>query len=263
MIFSDNYTESQLPTILVADDMAISRKLLNTLLSPRYNVVEAKNGLEVLDLLKNSNVEISCILLDMLMPVVDGIKVLDFMRENNLLDMIPVIVITAMSSAAGKISCYEAGASEIIEKPYDPKILINRIDNLLKLSARLRSARAAESDGGGSAPFLSAVLDSLPQAVFIFDNATGKISYCNSAFMTLPGVSGNPVGQSVRDAIPGAGTEIAAAAANFLSSRVQIPLFMELGGRRFSFVFNAVLDGNGAIAGIIGTAVELSKENIL
>ena len=90
------------PTIIVADDIDIGRKLLKTHLAKRYNVVEARNGLEVVDYIKSSENQISCILLDLLMPVMDGIKVLEFMRENDLLEQIPVIAVTAISDAKAR-----------------------------------------------------------------------------------------------------------------------------------------------------------------
>ncbi|MBR3085940.1 MAG: response regulator [Kiritimatiellae bacterium] len=249
------------PTILVADDMAISRKLLKTHLGSRYNVIEAKNGLEVVEFLKNSPANISCILLDMLMPVMDGTKVLEFMREHGLLDIIPVIVITAMSNSAGKISCYEAGASEIIEKPYDPKILVNRIDSYVRLFSRLRESReAAEPQSGReSSFFLTAVLDSLPQAVFVFDNSTLEIGYCNVAFEMLPGMMRSPAGRKLNEVFDTPTcTAVMGAVADLLSTRTQTPVFAEIGGRHFTLVFNAILDESGSVADIIGTAIALS-----
>lgn len=256
----NNYQNESMPTVLVADDMVVSRKLLKTHLGSRYNVIEAQNGLEVVDILKNPPRTISCILLDMLMPVMDGSKVLDFMRDNDLLDAIPVIVITAISDADGKLECYRAGASEIIEKPYDPKILVNRVEYFTRLSMKAREAQASAAQTPGvSAIFLTTVLDSLPQAVFVFGDGTRKIEYCNMAFEMLPGIAKNPSGRMLDEVFtPADADAIMRTVSSLLATRIQSPLFLELGGRRFSLVFNAVLDETGNVANIIGTAVGLS-----
>ena len=260
----NDYTNASAPTVIIADDMVVSRKLLKTHLGARYNVMEAKNGLEVIDILKNPSNQISCILLDMLMPVVDGAKVLEFMRENDLLDTIPVIVITAISNAEGKLACYQAGASEIIEKPYDPKILVNRVDYIVRISAKIREAQEAPAPAAGeSSLFLTTVLDSLPQAVFVFGNSTRKIEYCNMAFEMLPGMAQNPAGRTLAEVFPPADADaIMNNVSALLATRVQTPLFLELGGRRFSLVFNAILDETGNVADIIGTAVGLSQGSV-
>lgn len=252
----DNYQNSSVMTILVADDMAISRKLLKTHLGPRYNVVEARNGLEVIDILKNPQFNISCVLLDMLMPVMDGSKVLAFMRENGLLEMIPVIVISAMSNAAGKIACYEAGAAEIIEKPYDPKILLNRIENCIRLYARLREhAETDESNSGVSSSFLTAILDSLPQAVFVFDRSSLRLEYCNATFEMLPEMAAAPGGKLLTEVFsPADCAAIMHTVSDLLTVQSMTPVVLNLGGRPFSFVFNAILDEAGNVADIIGTA---------
>jgi CheY-like chemotaxis protein len=260
----DSYQGNPGITILVADDMVMSRKMLKAHLGPHFNILEASNGLEVIEYLKNPPTAISCLLLDMMMPVMDGEKVLAFMRENNLLDTIPVIVITAMSDAEGKLACYRAGASEIIEKPFDGKILVNRIQYFTNLWIRARNAQAAAQQAPGeSALFLTTVLDSLPQAVFVFGNGTRKIEYCNMAFEMLPGMVPSPAGRMLDEAFsPADAGAIMRSVASLLATRIQTPLFLDLGGRRFSLVFNAVLDETGNVENIIGTAVALSHGSI-
>lgn len=246
-------------TILVADDSSVCRKFLRNILHPQYNVIEAENGQEVIDLLRAGK-PISCILLDMFMPVVDGPKVLQFMRDNGLADMIPVIVISAMSNASGKVACYTAGAFEVMEKPYDRLILLNRIENSIRLFARLNEARKrAEPDPGESAQFLSAVMDSLPEAVFVFEGTTHKVSYSNVAFSMLPGIQGPAPGKTLEEVFgPQDAQQIVNAVSDLLLTHVRRPLFIDLGGIRFSFAFNAILDENGNVAAAVGTAVNIS-----
>ena len=248
------------PTIIVADDIDIGRKLLKTHLAKRYNVVEARNGLEVVDYLKSSENQISCILLDLLMPVMDGIKVLEFMRENDLLEQIPVIAVTAISDAKGKIACYEAGASEIVEKPYDPALLMNRVDHYVRLYAKIRAAESApRAEADPQASYYSAILDSLPQAVFVLDGATFRIKYVNAAFGLIPGMPASPAGKQLAEVFPPAEcATIAGAVSEMLSTRVLRPVTFSFGGLRFAAAFNAIVDASGSVSDVIGTAVNVT-----
>ena len=247
-------------TILVADDVDISRQLIKTHLGKLYRIIEAKNGLEVVNLLKSPTCKISCILLDILMPVMDGIKVLAFMRENGLLKHIPVIAMTAISDTNGKISCYEAGASDIIEKPYDPRILHNRVKHYIELYASIQQALEQPRDGAGdSSARFSAILDSLPQAVFVFNNATLKISYCNAAFPLIPGMAQNPVGKPLAEIFrPSDYAAILAAVSSLLTARIQRPTVIQVGGLSLSLLFNAILDASGNVTDIVGTAANVT-----
>lgn len=251
---------NEAPTVVIADDIDIGRKLLKTHLEKRYNVIEARNGLEVVDFIKSSADQISCILLDLLMPVMDGIKVLDFMRENGLVDQIPVIAVTAISDAKGKISCYEAGAVDILEKPYDPGLLMNRVDHYVRLYARIRAAENTARTGGDSqASYYSAILDSLPQAVFVLDATTFRVKYVNAAFGLVPGMPASPTGRPLAEVFPPAEcAAIAASVSEMLSTRIQRPVPLTFGGLRFAAAFNAIVDASGAVTDVIGTAVNIT-----
>ena len=247
-------------TILVADDVDISRQLIKTHLGNLYNVIEAKNGLEVVNLLKSPTCKISCILLDILMPVMDGIKVLEFMRENGLLKHIPVIAMTAISDTNGKLSCYDAGAADIIEKPYDPRILLNRVKHYIDLYANIRLAADKTRDGADdqSARY-AAVLDSLPQAVFVFNNATLRIEYCNAAFPLIPGMAQDPVGKPLAEIFnPADYAAILSAVSSLLTARVQRPTVIQTGRLSLSLLFNAILDASGNVTDIVGTAANMT-----
>ena len=247
-------------TVLVADDVDISRKLLKTFLGGFYNVIEAKSGLEVVDILQSGNVDIACILLDILMPGMDGIKVLEFMRDNGLDLQIPVIAVTGISDANGKLACYEAGAVDIIEKPYDRKILMNRVKHYIGLYARVRSTETPPVAAGHRSSRDSAVLDALPQAVFVFDNVTLRIGYCNAAFSMIPGMVERPEGKPLAELFgPADYAAILSAVSNLLTARVQTPVTIQVGGMDLSLLFNAITDASGNVTDIIGTAVNITQ----
>ena len=103
------------PKILLADDADVGRSILRALLRREFDVVEARNGLEAIRALETSDGRIAAVILDVMMPVMDGFRVLQFMRERELIGRVPAIMLTAISDAAAKIRCYEAGATDVID----------------------------------------------------------------------------------------------------------------------------------------------------
>ena len=251
--------EDRRASIIVADDVDVGRKLLISLLGKRYNIIQAKNGLEVINILESGTTDVSCILLDLLMPVVDGIKVLDFMREHDLLDQIPVIAVTAISDTAGKIACYDAGAVDIIEKPFNGELLLNRVKHYVDFFARMNEIRRQAPATDSNSCYYSAVLDSLPQAIFVFENATMRVKYCNAPFAQIPGVTTSPMGMTLAEIFkPADYAALLAAVSELLTHRIQRPVTLRFGGQLFSFVFNAILDSTGNVADVVGTAVNMT-----
>ncbi len=248
------------PTVLVADDVDIGRQLLKRHLSKDFNIVEARNGREVIDIIQSSSREISCVLLDLLMPVMDGYKVLEFMREHGFLENIPVIAVTAVSDTNGKLTCFDAGAVDIVEKPYDPKILQNRVRHYVSFFTRLKDAqRNAQQSSDARWSYYAAILDSLPQAVFVFGNATLRVKYSNAAFSLIPGVPANATDKTLAEVFPPANyAAILSAVSDLLTTHVQRPLALQAGNQRFSVIFNAILDASGNVSDIVGTAVNVT-----
>ena len=252
--------EDQRASIIVADDVEVGRKILVSLLSKRYNVIQAKNGLEVINILESGETEISCILLDLLMPVVDGIKVLDFMRQHDILDQIPVIAVTAISDTAGKIACYDAGAVDIIEKPFNGELLLNRVKHYVDFFAHMNELRRQAPAGDSNASYYSAVLHALPQAVFVFENTTMRVKYCNAPFTQIPGVPPSPTNMTLAEIFkPADYAALLAGVSELLTRRIQRPVSLSIGGLQFAVVFNAILDASGNVSDIVGTAVNMTQ----
>lgn len=115
--------------ILVVDDESRMRKLLNDFLSANnYEILEAENGQKALDIFEE-NKDISLIILDVMMPVLDGWSTL---RELRKISKIPVIMLTARGEERDEIFGFELGVDEYILKPFSPKILVARVEALLK-----------------------------------------------------------------------------------------------------------------------------------
>lgn len=115
--------------ILVVDDEARMRKLLRDFLSTSgYEVVEAENGQKALEVF-NINADINLIILDVMMPVLDGWSTLREIRKTS---KVPVIMLTARGEERDELFGFELGVDEYISKPFSPKILVARVDALLK-----------------------------------------------------------------------------------------------------------------------------------
>ena len=115
--------------ILVVDDEARMRKLLKDFLTTNnYEVLEAENGQKALEVF-NLNPNINLIILDIMMPVLDGWSTLREIRKTS---KIPVIMLTARSEERDELFGFELGVDEYISKPFSPKILVARVDALLK-----------------------------------------------------------------------------------------------------------------------------------
>ena len=114
------------PTILVVEDIEHNRKILENLLNPYYQVVTANNGKEACDYLEENKNTVSCILLDLLMPVMDGFQVLENIKRNEIIKEIPVIITTEDSSDS-ELRAFNLGADGFVTKPYNAEILYHNV----------------------------------------------------------------------------------------------------------------------------------------
>lgn len=127
-----NVRSEQAPaTILIVDDDMINRRILGKLFSEYYIVMEAANGREGLDLILHN--QFSAVLLDVQMPEMDGIEVLRHMRERELLDQIPVFLITAESGLEVTREAYNLGVMDVISKPVVSYVVLRRVRSVIEL----------------------------------------------------------------------------------------------------------------------------------
>lgn len=120
-------------TILVVEDNELNRAILCEILANSYNTVEAENGQIALDILKSSNYKIDLILLDVMMPIMNGYEFLDSIKKDEELSHIPVIVTTQNESEDDEIAALSHGATDFVPKPYKPQIILHRIKSLITL----------------------------------------------------------------------------------------------------------------------------------
>ena len=130
--------------ILVVDDESRMRKLIKDfLVKDNYNVLEAEDGQKALEIFENEKEKIDLIILDVMMPKQDGWSVLRKIRQSS---QVPVIMLTARGEEQDELFGFELGADEYISKPFSPKILVARVEAILK---RTTQTENANKDFGG------------------------------------------------------------------------------------------------------------------
>ena len=132
--------------ILIADDSEMNRMLLAEMLHDEFEIIEAENGEECLKQLQKYGKEISVVLLDIMMPVMDGFEVLGYMTKSRWIEDIPVIMISSEESVTYIRKAFELGASDYIKRPFDGKVVYQRVFNTIKLYAKQRRLISLVSD---------------------------------------------------------------------------------------------------------------------
>lgn len=129
----ENQKNEEQRMILVVDDIELNRAVLCELFRGRYRIAEAQNGQEALELIRKHQMEIAVVLLDIVMPVMSGLAVLQEMAHLDLIDKIPVILITAENNDDTALQGYNMGVADIINKPFCPEIVCRRVENIMEL----------------------------------------------------------------------------------------------------------------------------------
>ena len=124
--------------ILIVDDSEMNRTILSEILKSDYRIVEAANGEECLEKLHQHSGDIALVLLDLVMPGMDGFEVLDFMNRNHTIEDLPVIMISSEDSEDSVRRAYEMGVSDYVSRPFDSRVVYRRVFNTIKLYAKQR-----------------------------------------------------------------------------------------------------------------------------
>ncbi len=123
-------------TILIVDDAAMNRAILADMLGDDYHILEADNGLEAVAALQSHGTDISLVLLDVVMPEMDGFDVLAIMNKRGWINDIPVIMVTAESQESTASRAYMLGVTDFINRPFDTVVVRRRVLNTLMLKAK-------------------------------------------------------------------------------------------------------------------------------
>ncbi len=120
-------------TLLIVDDAMINREMLKDIFTGKYQILEASNGDEAINLLNKHKKEIVLVFLDLVMPKKNGLEVMQHMSLKGMLKTIPVIMITGQATVESDVKAYELGAADIIYKPFEPAVVTRRAKNIIEL----------------------------------------------------------------------------------------------------------------------------------
>lgn len=123
--------------VLIVDDSDTNRAILAEILREEYDIIEANSGRNAIEILKDSN-EISLVLLDVIMPQMDGYEVLERMNRMGIIEDVPVIMISAESSPGFITKAYDLGASDYVSRPFETTVVQRRVKNTITLYAKQR-----------------------------------------------------------------------------------------------------------------------------
>ena len=124
--------------ILIVDDSEMNREILSSILGDEFDILEAADGKECISVIRKYGRDIALVLLDIVMPEMDGFEVLEFMNKHEWIDDVPVIMISSEDSAASVKKAYEMGVSDYINRPFDVEVVHRRVFNTIKLYAKQR-----------------------------------------------------------------------------------------------------------------------------
>ncbi|MBR6023201.1 MAG: response regulator [Kiritimatiellae bacterium] len=249
--------------IIVADDAELSHVIMRRILSPHFDIIDARTGTEIVQILRSPPKPIAAILLDVMMPIMNGFQVLEFMQQNGLLGLIPVVAVTALSDTQSKMQCYEAGAFDVLDKPVDSKFLpfklrwdIDRFRHLHALSSHPVAHAQVEQ--------LEAILSALPAAIFVEDPATGVLLHCNGNFLKFRGVPEKPVGLPVDSfpIAPGMLSAIRAAREAILVDNLSKPVLYKgtRTGNTYSVLYRTFLNPVSSLTQLVGFITNVTNE---
>lgn len=130
--------QSEKPSVLIVDDSEMNRIILNEMLKDEYRILEADNGRTALDMVDRYGDELSLVLLDIIMPGVNGFEVLGELSRRSVADSLPVVMISSEDSDDVVLRAYELGASDYINRPFNAHVVRRRVSNTIRLYAKQR-----------------------------------------------------------------------------------------------------------------------------
>jgi len=124
--------------MLIVEDIQINRMMLSEQFSDEFEILEAENGQQAMEFIEQYGLDLSIVLLDLIMPVMDGFEVLERMNKSGIIDLLPVIMITGEDDDEKMLTGYTLGVSDLVIKPFVPDIVHRRVHNIVDLSEHRR-----------------------------------------------------------------------------------------------------------------------------
>lgn len=120
-------------SVLIVDDSKSNREMLAEILMDKYSILTAENGKEALEIIDKEQENLVAILLDLIMPEMDGYEVLKELQKNGIIDRIPVVIISAETSTKSEGECIENGAADYVHKPFNSHVVLSRVESVERL----------------------------------------------------------------------------------------------------------------------------------
>lgn len=118
---------------IVVDDVELNREILSDMLSEEYEIAEASNGADALSIIIEKEEQIAVLLLDLMMPVMDGMTLLQVLKEKNIIGKFPILIISSEEGDRIEANCLSVGATDFIKKPFNPTVVRHRVRNSVAL----------------------------------------------------------------------------------------------------------------------------------
>lgn len=119
----------------MVDDKGIDRYMLGDIFRDEYEIVEASGGQMAIDIMETDAGNLAVVLLDIIMPVINGFGVLEYMKKKGLLDRLPVVIVTDDDSEETSDRAFEYKVADLVVKPFEPKVIRRRVQNIIELYA--------------------------------------------------------------------------------------------------------------------------------
>ncbi len=119
----------------MVDDKGINRYMLGDIFREEYEIVEASGGQMAIDIMEKDACNLAVVMLDIIMPVINGFGVLDYMKTKGLLDRLPVVIVTDDDSEETSDRIFEYKVADFVVKPFEPRIIRRRVQNIIELYA--------------------------------------------------------------------------------------------------------------------------------
>ncbi|WP_195267031.1 diguanylate cyclase [Eubacterium sp. 1001713B170207_170306_E7] len=133
-------------SILIVDDMEQNRKILGMMFQDTFEILEAENGYEAMCCIHKNQDMLAAVLLDVVMPVMDGFEVLEHLQDEALTEVLPVVLITAEEPGMAARRGYALGALDILTKPFDPVVIKRRVSNIIELGSRKKEFKKLKNE---------------------------------------------------------------------------------------------------------------------
>lgn len=170
--------------ILIVDDSEINRAILADMLCEKYEILEAENGVQAVELLQKCGTEISLLLLDIVMPRMDGFEVLAEMNRQHWIEEIPVIMISSENSHSVVERAYELGVTDFIGRPFDEVIVCRRVINTIMLYAKQKRLIGLVADQVYESEKSNALMISILSNIVEFRNGESGLHVLHIGMMT-------------------------------------------------------------------------------